>query len=588
MHRFSLRTQVFILGGAFVAMLATVAIISWLVSNRLTESIYQSRLVVAQLKSLDDMKEDIEQGLADLLAYTGGDTKGLAGLAGNIDEVATEIAGAEERFVKVSLESAVQSDVYKTVIALTPTIEGFPALLVALEGAEPGAARRDLAYSQVIPAIAHLRDSVNSMQDIMGERKQIVEDEITSLIARSALVQLSTNIAAMVGALVMALVFGHLLSRPIVAAARSVNRLVEDDYQSEIEDTHRRDEVGAIARSLADLRERLDRAKSIEMQNQQENERRVELFHVLSTSMAHLKSGDMKQRITAEDWTDLGDNYEMLCIDFNDLATALGDLVDHLRVSSGAVDQNAQGLSLMSDEMSRRAETQAATLEESAAALEQLSASVQSAAEQAQAADEQAAEGRKRAEQGGGVMQEAMQAMSSIAESSESIRKIITVIDDIAFQTSLLALNAGVEAARAGEAGRGFAVVASEVRSLAHLAAKSANDIKDLVTNSSKQVEDGERLVQATSETLAQIVESVTSVSELVSSIASSATEQASGLREINTGVAQLDQVTQENAAMVQETSGASQKMKDEASRLSELLHRFAGSGSPDLDHQAA
>lgn len=579
MHRFSLRTQVFILGGAFVAMLALVAGISWLVSNRLTESIYQSRLVVAQLKSLDDMKEDIEQGLADLLAYTGGDNEGITGLRGNIDEVATEIEGAEDRFVKVSSANAVQNDVYESVIALTPTVDGFTAMLAALEKTEAGADRRAFAYDQVVPAIAHLRDSVNSMQDIMGARKQAVEDQITSLIARSEIVQLGTNIAAMVGALVMALVFGQLLSRPIVAAARSVNRLVEDDYQSEIEDTHRRDEVGAIARNLADLRQRLDQAKSIELKNQQENERRVELFHVLSASMADLKSGDMNQRIPAGDWTDLGESYEMLCIDFNDLAGALGELVQELSVSSSAVGQNAQGLSTMSDEMSRRAETQAATLEESAAALEQLSASVQSAAEQAQAADEQAAEGRRRAEQGGGVMQEAMQAMTSIAESSENISKIITVIDDIAFQTSLLALNAGVEAARAGEAGRGFAVVASEVRSLAHLAAKSANDIKGLVTNSSKQVEDGERLVQATSETLAQIVESVTSVSERVSSIAASATEQASGLREINIGVSQLDKVTQENAAMVQETNSASQKMKDEASRLSNLLQRFAGSG---------
>ncbi|ANP38118.1 chemotaxis protein [Phaeobacter gallaeciensis] len=585
MHRFSLRTQVFLLGGTFVAMLAAIAVTSWLVSNRLTESIYQSRLVVAQLKSLDDMKEDIEQGLADLLAYTGGDNAGLAGLRGNIEEVVAEVEAAKGRFVDVSIASARQPDVFKTVMTLTPTLDSFAATTAALERAAPEE-RRDLAYAEIVPAIALLRDTVNGLQDTMGERTQAVEAEITQLIERSRLLQLGISVAAMAGALIMALVFGVLLSRPIVEAARAVKRLMDEDYSSEIADTHRGDEVGEIARNLAGLRDRLAEAQVTEQKNQHENARRVELFQILSSSMARLKGGDMQQRIPSGDWVDLGESYEMLCIDFNDLASALGDLVEELRISAGAVDQNARSLSSMSDEMSQRAETQAATLEESAAALEQLSASVQSAAEQAQAADQQAKAGRTRAESGGQVMQEAKAAMSSIAETSESITKIITVIDDIAFQTSLLALNAGVEAARAGEAGRGFAVVASEVRGLAHLAAKSANDIKELVGSSAKQVAEGERLVEATGDTLSEIVKSVTEVSELVSSIASSATEQASGLQEINVGVAQLDQVTQQNAAMVHETIGASQKMQSESSRLTDLLQRFAGTS--DAQQQAA
>jgi methyl-accepting chemotaxis protein len=576
MNRFSLRTQVFMLVGAFVAMLVAIAATSWFVNARLTDSIYHSREVVAQLKSLDDIKEDIEQGLADLLAYTGGEAEGLARFRGNIEEVASEIGKAEEIFLKVTIENARDQGVFDTVTGLTPTVVGFDAMTEQLEQAAIED-RRDMAYTTVLPAIAHLRSTIDGLQDAVGGKKKIVEDQISAQVVGSRAIQLASTTIAMVSALVMALIFGNLLSRPVVEAARAVNRLVGEDYGSAIEGTGRGDEVGEISRNLASLRDRLSESQLAEAKNQEENSRRVELFHTLSEAMSRLKGGDLQGRIQSGDWSDLGENYELLCLDFNDLASALGDLVDQLRFSSGAVQQNAGELLKMSDEMSQRAETQAATLEESAAALDELSAGVRSASEQAQAAAHQASDGREEAEQGGAVMKQAMQAMAAIAESSERISKVISVIDDIAFQTSLLALNAGVEAARAGEAGRGFAVVASEVRNLALLAARSANEIKDLVNSSTKHVANGEHLVRATSDTLERIVSNVASVSEIVNSIASSASEQASGVAEISIGVSQLDQVTQQNAAMVQDTSIASQKMSEEATRLTELLQRFAG-----------
>ena len=261
----------------------------------------------------------------------------------------------------------------------------------------------------------------------------------------------------------------------------------------------------------------------------------------------------------------------------NGLAEALCELVDTLKQSATLVQSNAGDLSSMSSEMSRRSEVQAATLEQSAAALEELAGSVDSAADRARLADELVTENRQRAEEGGSVMARAMEAMASITKSSEQITQIIGVIDDIAFQTNLLALNAGVEAARAGDSGKGFSVVASEVRSLAQRASDSAKEIKALVSNSSQQVKDGGRLVEDTSVTLSAIVKNVTEVSAMVSDIAQSAREQSSAVQEINIGVAELDKVTQENAAMAGQTTSASAQLTAEASRLSAMLQSFGG-----------
>ena len=228
-----------------------------------------------------------------------------------------------------------------------------------------------------------------------------------------------------------------------------------------------------------------------------------------------------------------------------------------------------------SDSLARRTEQQAASLEETAAALEEITATVRRTAEGASHARSVVAGAKTDAETGGEVVGRAIVAMNAIATSSRAITQIIGVIDEIAFQTNLLALNAGVEAARAGDAGRGFAVVAQEVRALAQRSAEAAKEIKGLISASTRQVGEGVDLVGQTGEALGRIVGQVAEINTVVTDIAASAQEQASGLQQINVAIAQMDQVTQQNAAMVEESTAASHALAREAGDLDRLMGRF-------------
>ncbi|MEZ5692099.1 MAG: methyl-accepting chemotaxis protein [Rickettsiales bacterium] len=255
--------------------------------------------------------------------------------------------------------------------------------------------------------------------------------------------------------------------------------------------------------------------------------------------------------------------------------TKLYDMVRQIIESAQSVNSAASEIASGSTDLSQRTEEQASSLEETAASMEEITGTVKQNSNNAIEANGLSEKANKVAGEGGKVVEEAVCAMSSIEQSSQKISDIIGVIDEIAFQTNLLALNAAVEAARAGDAGKGFAVVASEVRSLAGRSASASKEIKALINESEQQVKNGAVLVNQAGDTLKGIVESVRQVSGIVSEIASASKEQATGIDEINTAITQMDEVTQQNAALVEENTAAAQSMVDQAHQLEKLMSFF-------------
>ncbi|KEP70037.1 chemotaxis protein [Thioclava dalianensis] len=291
----------------------------------------------------------------------------------------------------------------------------------------------------------------------------------------------------------------------------------------------------------------------------------------LRLGLRALSQGHLEQGITQE----FEPQYEPLRADFNAAIETLGRAMQVVNENASNIDGEAGEISRASEDLSRRTEQQAATLEQTAAALDELSRSVSASAQGVAEADQVVAEARRSAEDSGVVVKQAVDAMSAIETSSQQISKIIGVIDEIAFQTNLLALNAGVEAARAGEAGRGFAVVASEVRALAQRSSEAAREIDTLISASSEHVASGVGLVGETGRALEGILSSVLDVAERVSQISQNAREQATGLVEINTAMNQLDQATQKNAAMFEQTTAASLGLTRGASELRKAMGQF-------------
>lgn len=291
----------------------------------------------------------------------------------------------------------------------------------------------------------------------------------------------------------------------------------------------------------------------------------------ISKALDELKSGNLAHRVPNLQDPDISP----LGLAYNDAVNHINSVFMQVQSVSVSITQTGQQVNSNAQDLSRRAETQAATLEETAAAVEELTSSASASANNARSVEETAANTRNAAKDGGQVVSDVIDAMSKIENSSEEIAQIITVIDDIAFQTNLLSLNAGVEAARAGEAGRGFAVVASEVRSLAQRTAESAKEIKSLISESSDHVTNGANLVHRASSELNSIFDGVGVISDNIRGISEGLVEQASTLTEINTAVSEMDHNTQNYAATALEATSFSKTLLDASETLAQEVTGF-------------
>ncbi|WP_028749439.1 globin-coupled sensor protein [Rhizobium mesoamericanum] len=291
----------------------------------------------------------------------------------------------------------------------------------------------------------------------------------------------------------------------------------------------------------------------------------------LGKAMAAIAAKDVSYRIT----DDLPEAYQRLKKDFNNALEQVSATIADIDAAAAQIHSGAEEIRSAADDLSKRTEQQAASIEQTAAALEQITTTVKDSSRRSEEASHLVAKAKTGAENSGEVVKQAVTAMGAIETFAKEVSNIIGVIDDIAFQTNLLALNAGVEAARAGDAGKGFAVVAQEVRELAQRSANAAKEIKTLITSSGEQVKASVTLVGNTGAALVAIVDEVKEINQHILSIVESAREQSVALQEINTAVNSMDQGTQRNAAMVEETTAASHALVSEVERIAKMLGEF-------------
>ncbi|MEE2953042.1 MAG: HAMP domain-containing methyl-accepting chemotaxis protein [Pseudomonadota bacterium] len=448
---------------------------------------------------------------------------------------------------------------------------------------------QELDGSLLVESVPLLRTEEG--QEMTIGRMAIVFD--TSAAAASSFQSMLTMVTLAGGVLILSslalFVFVSRIGRSIGSLSDVMRRMSGGQFDLEVPGIARSDELGDMAKAVNVLRDNSLKALALESETQEmrsrdeaqqaiERERKEqeaaqlrEATELLGSSLAKLSSGDLTCRIE----TALAAQYEPIRGDFNKAVDQLSDALKSVMVSVGNIDAGTDEIAASGESLAKRTEQQAAALEETAAALDEITANVSNSTKRTGEVRSASRRVNTAAIQSTEVVSRAEDAMQRIERSSEKISNIIGVIDEIAFQINLLALNAGVEAARAGESGKSFAVVAQEVRELAQRSALAANEIKTLITTSASEVDSGAQLVRETGTGLKEISRDIAEITVQMDAIAMSAQEQATGLGQINSAIGQMDKVTQQNATMVEESSAAASTLAREASKLRELIAGF-------------
>uniref|UniRef100_UPI0031832766 methyl-accepting chemotaxis protein n=1 Tax=Edaphosphingomonas laterariae TaxID=861865 RepID=UPI0031832766 len=438
----------------------------------------------------------------------------------------------------------------------------FPEIARAVERAAPDALDRFYAKVQETPETARFFSSTAMINHAKGKQLDHWRDMFSSRMDERYVAKAETigNVHARIGleptwyiggyALVLEAMIGRLLTESLRArlGGKQIARVVST----------------LVKCALVDM----DIALSAYFRA--EEAARVAVIDKVGQAMDRLAQGDFTAELDG-----LPASYAKLVDDFNSMRLRMRDTLMQVSDTADSINTGASEISQATDDLSRRTEQQAASLEETAAAMDQITQAVRDTAQGAALVNNSVGDAQADANEGGRVVREAIEAMDGIEKSAQEIAQIIGVIDGIAFQTNLLALNAGVEAARAGDAGKGFAVVANEVRALAQRSADAAKDIKGLIGASSKQVESGVQLVGQTGQVLDRMLTKISEIAGLANRISTSAEAQAASMQQVNSAAADMDKMTQQNAAMVEQSAAAARNLEAEADQLITLVQHF-------------